>query len=58
LRKFAARGFAGVQSMNDGDHYCQLKKDSLNTYEYATGKYVSGRRYRTDRHEQFCLQQR
>jgi dipeptidyl-peptidase 4 len=38
-RKFSSKGFQGVQSMNDGDHYCQLKKDSLNLYEYATGKY-------------------
>ncbi len=38
-RKFASRGFPGVQSMNDGEHYCQLKKDSLNLYEYETGKY-------------------
>jgi dipeptidyl-peptidase 4 len=39
-RKFASKGFSGVQSMNDGDHYCQLKKDSLNLYEYSTGKYT------------------
>jgi dipeptidyl-peptidase-4 len=38
-RKFSSKGVASLQSMNDGDHYCQLKKDSLNTYEYATGKY-------------------
>jgi dipeptidyl-peptidase-4 len=24
--------------MKDGEHYCQVKKDSLNVYEYATGK--------------------
>jgi dipeptidyl-peptidase-4 len=40
LRKFASKGVPGVESMNDGDHYCQLKKDSLNIYEYATGKYT------------------
>ncbi len=40
-RKFASKGFAGVQSMNDGDHFCQLKKDSLNVYDYVTGKYIS-----------------
>jgi len=39
-RKFSSRGAAGVQSMNDGNLYCQLKKDSLNVYEYATGKLV------------------
>ena len=38
-RKFSSKGVYGIQSMNDGDHYCQLKKDSLNVYEYATGKY-------------------
>ncbi|MDP1622463.1 MAG: S9 family peptidase [Bacteroidales bacterium] len=37
-RKFASKGFQGVHPMNNGDHYCQLKKDSLNIYEYATGK--------------------
>jgi len=39
-RKFASKGAARLQSMNDGDHYCQLKKDSLNTYDYATGMYA------------------
>ncbi len=39
-RKFSSRGVYGIQSMNDGDHYCQLKKDSLNVYEYKTGKYT------------------
>ncbi len=37
-RKFSSKGAGGLQSMNDGDHFCQLKKDSLNVYEYATGK--------------------
>lgn len=37
-RKFSSKGVSGIQSMKDGDHYCQLKKDSLNVYEYATGK--------------------
>ena len=40
-RKFASKGFAGVHSMNDGEHYCQVKNDSLNLYEYATGNYSS-----------------
>ncbi|MCX6305645.1 MAG: S9 family peptidase [Bacteroidetes bacterium] len=39
-RKFASKGFQGVHSMNDGIHYCQVKKDSLNLYEYATGNYT------------------
>jgi dipeptidyl-peptidase-4 len=37
-RKFSSRGVSGLNSMKDGEHYCQLKKDSLNIYEYATGK--------------------
>jgi dipeptidyl-peptidase-4 len=36
-RKFASKGVSGLNSMKDGEHYCQLKKDSLNVYEYATG---------------------
>jgi dipeptidyl-peptidase-4 len=39
-RKFMSKGFQVGQSMNDGHHYCQVKKDSLNLYEYATGKYA------------------
>jgi dipeptidyl-peptidase-4 len=37
-RKFSSKGVPGLNSMKDGEHYCQLKKDSLNVYEYATGK--------------------
>ncbi len=37
-RKFSSKSFPAVHSMNDGEHYCQLAKDSLNLYEYATGK--------------------
>ncbi|MDD4602828.1 MAG: S9 family peptidase [Bacteroidales bacterium] len=40
-RKFSSKGAPGIQSMNDGNHFCQVKKDSLNVYEYASGKYVS-----------------
>jgi dipeptidyl-peptidase 4 len=36
-RKFSSKGGGSFVSMNDGDHYCQLVKDSLNTYVYATG---------------------
>ncbi|MGA3014047.1 MAG: DPP IV N-terminal domain-containing protein [Bacteroidales bacterium] len=36
-RKFASRGISGLNSMKDGEHYYQLKKDSINVYEYATG---------------------
>jgi dipeptidyl-peptidase 4 len=39
-RKFSSKGFSGVQPMQDGEHYCQVKKDSLNVYEYMTGNCV------------------
>jgi dipeptidyl-peptidase-4 len=39
-RKFSSRGVYGMQSLNDGDHYCQLKKDSLNVYDYESGKFL------------------
>lgn len=39
-RKFASKSVPQVKSMNDGVHYCQLRKDSLNLYEYATGNYA------------------
>jgi len=37
LRIFASKGIDGLYSMKDGMHFCQLKKDSLNEYEYETG---------------------
>ncbi len=37
-RKFSSRGGFGFQSMKDGEHYVQVKKDSLNLYDYVTGK--------------------
>ena len=39
-RTFAARGIEGYHSMKDGRHFCQLKKDSLNEYDYETGKLI------------------
>jgi len=39
-RKFASKGIAGMQSLRDGVHYCQLKKDSLNYYDYETGNFA------------------
>ncbi len=39
-RKFSSKGVPRLQSMNDGEHYCQLKKDSLNIYDYKTGQYA------------------
>lgn len=40
-RKLSTRGGASFTSMKDGEHYFQVKKDSINLYEYATGKYTS-----------------
>jgi dipeptidyl-peptidase 4 len=37
-RKFASKQVSGIHSMNNGKEYCQLKKDSLNMYDYLTGK--------------------
>jgi dipeptidyl-peptidase-4 len=39
-RKFSSKGFSGVQPMKDGEHFCQVKKDSLNVYEYKSGNYI------------------
>lgn len=39
-RKFSSRPVSGLNSMKDGVHFCQLKKDSLNIYEYETGKLI------------------
>ena len=39
-RKFVSKAVQGLHPMNDGNHYCQVKKDSLNVYDYATGKNV------------------
>ena len=39
-RKFSSRGVYGIRSMKDGVHFSQVKNDSLNVYEYATGNYV------------------
>jgi dipeptidyl-peptidase-4 len=36
-RKFGSKGISGLNSMKDGEHYYQFKKDSINVYEYATG---------------------
>ena len=37
-RKFSSRGVTGLKPMKNGEEYCLLKKDSLNIYEYVTGK--------------------
>jgi len=37
-KAFSSKGIEGFHSMKDGRHFCQLKRDSLNEYEYETGK--------------------
>ena len=39
-RKFSSRSVSGIRSMKDGIHFTQVKNDSLNVYEYETGRYV------------------
>lgn len=39
-RKFSSKGVYGIRTMKDGTHFTQVKNDSLNVYEYATGNYV------------------
>jgi dipeptidyl-peptidase 4 len=36
-RKFSSKRVSGMRSMKDGEHYCLVKNDSLNVYEYSTG---------------------
>ena len=38
-REFYPKSVYGLKSMKDGQHYCTREKDSLNMYEYKTGKY-------------------
>ncbi|MBE0647235.1 MAG: S9 family peptidase [Bacteroidales bacterium] len=39
-RTFSSRGVYGMQPMMDGRYFSQVKNDSLNVYDYATGDYV------------------
>lgn len=39
-RKFASKAIAGIQSLRNGVHYWQLKKDSVNYYDFAEGRYA------------------
>lgn len=39
-RTFSSKGVYGMQPLHDGRYYCQVKGDSLNVYDYATGGYV------------------
>ena len=40
-RKFSSVRTSGMTSMGDGEHYYRLTNDSINVYEYATGKLTS-----------------
>jgi len=40
-RTFSSRGVYGMQPLKDGRHFSQVKNDSLNVYDYATGDYIS-----------------
>jgi dipeptidyl-peptidase-4 len=37
-RKFSPKGVYGLYPMNNGEYYCVLEKDSINVYNYVTGK--------------------
>ncbi len=37
-RTFSAKSIRGIRPMKDGEHFTQLKKDSINAYSYKTGK--------------------
>jgi dipeptidyl-peptidase 4 len=40
-KKFSSSRASGMISMSDGEHYYRLDNDSINVYEYATGKLTS-----------------
>ncbi len=40
-RIFSSKGVYGMQPLKDGRYFSQVKNDSLNVYDYATGDYVS-----------------
>jgi dipeptidyl-peptidase-4 len=37
-RDFAAKSVRGIRSMNDGEHFTRIRKDSINAYSYKTGR--------------------
>ena len=37
-REFSSQSVRGIRPMLDGENFTQLKKDSINAYNYATGK--------------------
>ncbi|MDR1347587.1 MAG: S9 family peptidase [Prevotellaceae bacterium] len=39
-RVFAQKSVYGLRSMNDGEHYTQIKDGALAKYKYATGEFV------------------
>ncbi|MDR1198104.1 MAG: S9 family peptidase [Prevotellaceae bacterium] len=39
-RVFAQKSIYGLRSMNDGEHYTQIKDGALAKYKYATGEFI------------------
>lgn len=37
-REFYPKSVRGIRPMNDGEHFSQIKRDSINVYSYKTGK--------------------
>jgi dipeptidyl-peptidase-4 len=37
-RDFSTKSVRGLRPMNDGEHFTQIKNDSINAYSYKTGK--------------------
>lgn len=37
-REFSPKSVRGIRPMKDGEHFTQIKKDSINSYSYKTGK--------------------
>jgi dipeptidyl-peptidase-4 len=37
-REFSTKSVRGIRPMNDGEHFTQIKRDSINAYSYKTGK--------------------
>lgn len=38
-REFSGKSVRGMRPMKDGEHFTQLKKDSISSYSYATGEF-------------------
>lgn len=40
-KTFSSKSVSGIHPLKDGRHFCQVKNDSLNVYDYLTGDYIS-----------------